>query len=95
MLAVAAAVIVRVGDADIGNGNAVVVRVVAADSRDDGVGDIAIVTASSTPVTVTVCGVFQLAGVKTNAAGLTVPSLTSLLARATVTVPVGSIAAPR
>ena len=45
--------------------------------------------ASSTPVTVTLCGVFQLAGVKTIEPALRVPSLVALLARFMVTVAVG------
>ena len=44
---------------------------------------------SSTPVTVTVCGAFQLSGVKVSAAGATVPSVVSLLDRPMVTLDVG------
>ena len=44
---------------------------------------------SSTPVTVTVCAVFQLAGVKVSDAGATVPSVVSLLESAIVTLAVG------
>ena len=44
---------------------------------------------SSTPVTVTVCAVFQLAAVKVRLAGATVPSPVSLEVRAMVTSAVG------
>ncbi len=44
---------------------------------------------SSTPVTVTVCGVSQLLALKLRLAGVTLPSVLSLLEVATVTVPVG------
>src|SRR4051812_37434813 len=44
---------------------------------------------SSTPVTVTVCGVLQLAEVKVNDAGETVPSVVSLELRPIVTLAVG------
>ena len=44
---------------------------------------------SSTPVTVTVCGVFQLADVNVTEVGLTVPSVVSLLLSPTVTSAVG------
>ena len=40
---------------------------------------------SSTPITVTLCRVFQFAGVKTSEAGDTVPSLVSELDTVTVT----------
>ena len=63
--------------------DAVVVRVGAGRRRrDDGVGDVAVVHASLTPVTVTVCGTFQFAVVKVRLAGLTVPSVVSLRAQA-------------
>ncbi len=42
-----------------------------------------------TPVTVTVCAVFQLAAVKVSDAGRTVPSVASLDERPTVTSAVG------
>src|SRR3954471_7828885 len=45
--------------------------------------------ASSTPVTVTVCAAFQLAGVNVSAAGETVPSVVSLEDSAMVTLAVG------
>ena len=48
--------------------------------------------ASSTPVTVTVCVVFQVVVVKVSDDGDTVPSLASRLVTATVTSPVGSVA---
>ena len=44
---------------------------------------------SSTPVTVTVCAVFQSAAVKVRLAGATVPSPVSLEVRAMVTSAVG------
>ena len=44
---------------------------------------------SSTPVTVTVCGAFQLAAVKVRLAGATVPSVVSLEDRPMVTSAVG------
>src|SRR5215470_10739304 len=47
-------------------------------------------TASSTPVTVAVWLVFQLAEVKVNEAGLTVPSVVSLLLSPIVTSAVGA-----
>ncbi len=47
------------------------------------------ITASSTPVTVTVCAVFQSAEVKVSGVGLTVPSVGSLLLRARVTSALG------
>ena len=46
-------------------------------------------TASSAPVTVTVCAVFQVPVVKVSAAGATVPSLVSLEVTAIVTSAVG------
>src|SRR6478735_1697618 len=46
-------------------------------------------TFSSTPVTVTVCGVDQLLAVNVSEAGATVPSLVALLEAATVTLAVG------
>ena len=45
--------------------------------------------ASSTPVTVTVCAVFQLAGVNVSDAGATVPSVRSQELSPTVTSAVG------
>jgi hypothetical protein len=48
-------------------------------------------TASSTPVTVTVCATFQFALVKTRLAGLTVPSAGLLEVRAMVTFAVGCV----
>ena len=47
--------------------------------------------ASSTPVTATVCGVFQLAGVKISVAGETVPSSVLLDASAIVTSAAGLV----
>jgi hypothetical protein len=47
-------------------------------------------TASSTPVTVTVCGVAQFAAVKVSDAGATVPSAVWLELSAIVTSAVGS-----
>src|SRR5258706_542586 len=44
---------------------------------------------SSTPVTVIVCGAFQLSGVKVTLAGLTIPSLVLLLDSPTTTLAVG------
>ena len=56
-------VVVGVGDRHVGGVQAVVGGVGAGGGRgDDRVGDVAVVDASSTPVTVTVCGAFQLAG---------------------------------
>ena len=46
---------------------------------------------SSTPVTVTVCGVFQFAGVKVRLTGETVPSLVLLDDKSMVTSAVGSV----
>src|SRR6187399_1562907 len=47
--------------------------------------------ASSTPVTVTVCGMFQFAGVKVKLAGATVPSVVSLDDNGIVTFAVGAV----
>ena len=49
----------------------------------------ALAPVSSTPVTVTVCAMFQLAVVKVRLAGDTVTALVLELARATVTSPLG------
>jgi hypothetical protein len=48
-------------------------------------------SASSAPVTVTVCGVCQFAFVKIRLAGRTVPSVVSLELRAIVTLAVGCV----
>ena len=47
------------------------------------------ITASSTPVTVTTCALFQLPGPKVSIAGETTPSAVSLLLRPIVTVAAG------
>ena len=57
--------------------------------RDDRVGDVAVVQASSTPVTVTVCATFQFAVVNVRLAGETVPSVVSLELSPIVTSAVG------
>ena len=64
---------------------------VAAGGRggDDRVADVPSSRVSSTPVTVTVCAMFQLAAVKVRLAGATVPSPVSLEDRAMVTSAVG------
>src|SRR5262245_45269443 len=49
------------------------------------------VVASATPVTVTACGVNQLAGVKTRGAEVTTPSVASELSNVTVTFAVGAL----
>ena len=57
----------------------------------DSVGDVAVDHRVVDPVTVTVCGTFQLAGVKVRLEVETVPSVVSLELTATVTSAVGCV----